>query len=278
MSVMEVWYMSKLDDVLEAVNHIAKIDGRRPHTGIILGSGLGKFVDMVEDAVIIPYSGIPGFPKSTVKGHKGNLVMGRINRKDVVVMQGRFHLYEGYDISEVVFGTRVIAFLGIENLYVTNAAGGINTSLRPGDLMVIKDHINFSGENPACGEEIPELGPRFFDMTYAYDPDLKERAKVIFKRNDTGYKEGVYAFFKGPSYETPAEIRMLKKMGGDAVGMSTVPEVIAARQIGVKVFGVSCITNMAAGISDSLLSHSEVIAASEQAQDILTRILIDMIG
>ncbi len=270
--------MSKLDDVLDAVNHISEIDGRRPHTGIILGSGLGNFADTVENAVSIPYSEIPGFPRSTVRGHRGNLVLGRINGTDVAVMQGRLHLYEGYDISEVVFGVRVLMFMGIKVLYVTNAAGGINPSLRPGDLMVIKDHINFVGENPACGAEIPEFGPRFFDMTHAYDVGLIRRAMQVFAQNDTRYKEGVYAFLKGPSYETPAEIRMLKNMGADAVGMSTVPEVIAARQMGVKVLGVSCITNMAAGIADSPLSHREVLQTSEMIRDKFAKIIVDMIG
>ncbi|MCF6097743.1 purine-nucleoside phosphorylase [Thermovorax subterraneus] len=250
----------------------------QPEIGVILGSGLGDFADGLEERVVIPYAEIPGFPVSTVKGHKGNLVFGRINGKNLAVMQGRFHLYEGYPIQKVVFGTRVLGLLGISALIVTNAAGGINENFRPGDLMVLKDHINMTGENPAAGEEIPELGPRFFDMTFAYDAELREKAKQVFEEAGLEYKEGVYAFMKGPSYETPAEIRMLKAIGADAVGMSTVPEVIAARQMGIRVLGISCITNMAAGILDKPLSHAEVLEVSEKVKEKFVRVLSSIIG
>lgn len=264
------------EEVLQAVDYIKNKIDVPPKIGIVLGSGLGEFAEKVQDKTIIPYAEIPNFPTSTVKGHAGNLVFGKLNDKNVAVMQGRFHFYEGHPISKVVFGVRVMGLLGIKTLIVTNAAGGINTYLEPGDLMVIKDHINFAGENPAIGEEIPEFGPRFFDMTYAYDPELIEIAKKVYEKNDVAYKEGVYAFLKGPSYETPAEIKMLATIGADAVGMSTVPEVIAARQMDIKVFGVSCITNMAAGISKNKLSHQEVIETSERAKKDFIKIISEV--
>ncbi|SHM81967.1 purine-nucleoside phosphorylase [Caldanaerovirga acetigignens] len=250
----------------------------QPKIGVILGSGLGDFADGLEERVVVPYAEIPGFPVSTVKGHKGNLVFGRVKGRNLAVMQGRFHLYEGYPIEKVVFGVRVLGLLGIKVLIVTNAAGGINESFCPGDLMVIKDHINMSGENPAAGEEIPEIGPRFFDMTYAYDEGLRQKAKTAFEEIGVEYKEGVYAFMRGPSYETPAEIRMLKTIGADAVGMSTVPEVIAARQMGIRVLGISCITNMAAGILDKPLSHAEVLEVSEKVKEKFVRVLSSIIS
>ncbi|HHV83487.1 MAG TPA: purine-nucleoside phosphorylase [Tepidanaerobacter syntrophicus] len=265
--------MSYREEVMQAVDHIKNKIDTQPKIGIVLGSGLGEVVEGIENKTVIPYSNIPGFPVSTVKGHAGNLVFGKLEGKDVAAMQGRFHFYEGHPISKVVFGVRVMGLLGINTLIVTNAAGGINTSLKPGDLMVIKDHINFAGENPAIGEEIPEFGPRFFDMTYAYDLELIETAKRVYEKNKVVYKEGVYAFLKGPSYETPAEIKMLSIIGADAVGMSTVPEVIAARQMNIKVFGISCITNMAAGISKNKLSHQEVIETSERVKKDFIKII-----
>lgn len=270
--------LSYYDELKKAVEYIKSRGVPQPEIGIILGSGLGDFADRLEERFAIPYAEIPGFPVSTVKGHKGNLVFGRASGRQVAVMQGRFHLYEGYPIDKVVFATRVLGLLGIKALIVTNAAGGINEGFRPGDLMVIKDHINLTGENPAAGEEIPELGPRFFDMTFAYDAELREKAKIIFNEAGLEYKEGVYAFMKGPSYETPAEIRMLRVLGADAVGMSTVPEVIAARQMGIKVLGISCITNMAAGILDKPLSHAEVLEVSQEVKEKFVRVLRGIIG
>lgn len=270
--------MSYLKEVLQAVDYIKKKIDTPPKIGIVLGSGLGELVNEVQDSVIIPYSEIPGFPVSTVKGHAGNLIFGKLAGKEVAVMQGRFHFYEGYPISKVVLGVRVMGLLGIETLFVTNASGGINSSLEPGDLMVIKDHINFPGENPAIGEEIPEFGPRFFDMTFAYDRTLIAKAQEVYTKNEVPYKEGVYVFFKGPSYETPAEIKMLSIIGADAVGMSTVPEVIAARQMDIKVFGISCITNMAAGISKNKLSHQEVVETSQRVKEDFIKIITDMVA
>lgn len=270
--------MSYLKEVLQAVEYIKKKIDTPPKIGIVLGSGLGELVSEVQDSVIIPYSDIPGFPVSTVKGHAGNLIFGKLMEKDVVVMQGRFHFYEGYPISKVVLGVRVMGLLGIETLFVTNASGGINSSLEPGDLMVIRDHINFTGENPAIGGEITEFGPRFFDMTFAYDRTLIAKAQEVYIKNEVPYKEGVYAFLKGPSYETPAEIKMLSIIGADAVGMSTVPEVIAARQMGIRVFGISCITNMAAGISKNKLSHQEVVETSQRVKEDFIKIIADMVA
>lgn len=269
--------MTYINDILKSVKFLENKVKVKPEIGIILGSGLGDLVDRVEQKTKIPYSSIPGFPVSTVKGHAGNLIFGKIGDKNIVIMQGRFHFYEGYPMSKVVLGVRVMGLLGVKTLFVTNAAGGINEAFEPGDLMVIKDHINLSGENPAAGEEISQLGPRFFDMTFAYDKKLIDQAKEVFKENSVSYKEGVYAFFKGPSYETPAEIKMLSTLGADAVGMSTVPEVIAARQMGIEVFGVSCITNMAAGISKTPLSHQEVVETSLKTKERFIKIISDMV-
>lgn len=270
--------MGYYGDLKNSAEYIKSRVMMQAEIGVVLGSGLGDFADGLEERVVIPYAEIPGFPVSTVKGHKGNLVFGRIKGRNLAVMQGRFHLYEGYPIEKVVFGVRVLGLLGIRVLIVTNAAGGISANLGPGDLMVIKDHINMTGENPAAGEEIPELGSRFFDMTFAYDAELREKAKQVFEEAGLEYKEGVYAFLKGPSYETPAEIRMLKAIGADAVGMSTVPEVIAARQMGIRVLGISCITNMAAGILDKPLSHAEVLEVSEKVKEKFVRVLSSIIG
>lgn len=269
--------MSYINDIKSSVNYLKQRIDKVPEIAIILGSGLGDLVDDIEDKEILSYSEIPGFPVSTVKGHKGNLVFGKLKGKDIVAMQGRFHFYEGYPMSKVTYAVRTLGLLGTKTLFVTNAAGGINENLQPGDLMVIKDHINFLGENPAAGKESLEFGPRFFDMTHAYDSKLLEDARKVFTKNKVKYHEGVYAFMKGPSYETPAEVNMLKILGADAVGMSTVPEVIAARQMDIKVFGISCITNMAAGISKASLSHQEVIETSKKAREKFKQIVKDMI-
>ncbi|WAM34614.1 purine-nucleoside phosphorylase [Caldicellulosiruptor morganii] len=267
-------YYQRVKEAAEFIkNHIPEI----PEIAIILGSGLGEFAETMENRVVLKYSEIPHFPVSTVKGHKGNLVFGEVKGRKILAFQGRFHLYEGYKVHEVVFGVRAAGLLGIKSLIVTNAAGGISQFLSPGDLMVIKDHINLSGENPAIGEDAQYFGERFFDMTYAYDREIIEKAKDVYKKNRVDYKEGVYAFLKGPSYETPSEIKMLRILGADAVGMSTVPEVIAARQMGLKVFGISCITNMAAGILDKKLSHQEVIEVSNMVAEKFKKIIVDLI-
>lgn len=239
---------------------------KTPKIGLILGSGLGVLADEIETPVKIPYNEIPDFPTSTVEGHAGQLVFGLLNGVEVVAMQGRFHYYEGYSFDKVTFPVRVMKELGIEMLIVTNAAGGVNESFTAGDLMIISDHINYMGSNPLIGPNDSRLGVRFPDMSEAYTRELRETAKEIASQLNIDVKEGVYFGFTGPVYETPAEIRMARTLGGDAVGMSTVPEVIVARHGGLKVLGISCITNMAAGILDQPLSHEEVIETTERVK------------
>ncbi|GAA0481580.1 purine nucleoside phosphorylase I, inosine and guanosine-specific [Salinibacillus aidingensis] len=248
-----------------------KITGKQPDTGLILGSGLGVLADEIEDPIVINYKDIPHFPQSTVAGHKGQLVIGTLEGKEVIAMQGRFHYYEGYAMEQVTFPVRVMKELGVEKLLVTNAAGGINESFQPGDLMLIQDHINMMGDNPLIGPNADEMGPRFPDMSQAYDHDLIKLAEGCADKLHLNIQKGVYVGNTGPSYETGAEIRMLRTLGGDAVGMSTVPEVIVANHAGLKVLGISCISNMAAGILDQPLSHQEVIETTEKVkQDFLS--------
>lgn len=237
-----------------------------PQIGLILGSGLGVLADEIENPVKIPYNEIPDFPVSTVEGHAGQLVFGMLNGIHVVAMQGRFHYYEGYSFEKVTFPVRVMKELGIEQLIVTNAAGGVNESFSPGDLMLISDHINNMGSNPLIGPNDSRLGVRFPDMSEAYSSELRQLAKGIAAKLGLNIQEGVYVGNTGPTYETPAEIRMLRHLGGDAVGMSTVPEVIVARHAGMKVLGISCISNMAAGILDQPLNHEEVIETTEKVK------------
>lgn len=238
-----------------------------PKIGLILGSGLGVLADEIENPVKIPYNEIPDFPVSTVEGHAGQLVFGLLNGVEVVAMQGRFHFYEGYSMEKVTFPVRVMKELGVEILIVTNAAGGVNESFEPGDLMIITDHINNMGTNPLIGPNDSKLGVRFPDMSEAYTKELRAMAKDIAVRLNINVKEGVYFGNPGPVYETPAEIRMIRVLGGDAVGMSTVPEVIIARHSGMKVLGISCISNMAAGILDQPLTHDEVIETTEKVKE-----------
>lgn len=243
-----------------------RIEGR-PQIAIILGSGLGPLVDDIEAAHEIEYRDIPNFPITTVEGHAGKLVSGRLSGKPVVAMKGRFHFYEGYDISQVVFAIRVFKLLGIHDLLVTNAAGGINKSFKPGDLMLIRDHLSFFAPSPLRGSNLDEFGVRFPDMSEAYDKGLVEMAKKAASETGVEIREGVYIFAQGPMYETPAEIKAFGILGADAVGMSTVPEVIAARHAGFSVLGISCITNMAAGILDKTLNHEEVMKAAKAAEN-----------
>ncbi len=229
--------------------------------GVILGSGLGSFADRLENRVETPYSDIPGWPVSTAKGHAGKLVTGRIGNTDVIVAAGRAHLYEGYTAQQVTYPIRELARRGVTSLVITNAAGGINLNYKPGDLVLISDHINLMGVNPL-------RGPEFIDMTEAYSREYREIAKQAGV-----LKEGVYAALPGPSYETPAEIRYLRTIGADLVGMSTVPEVIAANHLGIKVLAISCVTNMAAGILPQKLSHSEVMETGDRVKDTLAALL-----
>ena len=251
----------------EAASYIKSKINIAPEIGIILGSGLGSLANEVEEKIIIDYKDIPNFPVSTVIGHAGRMVIGILEGKKVLVLQGRFHYYEGYEMGEVTFAVRVIKLLGIENLIVTNAAGGINTSLKAGDLMLITDHINFAGVNPLVGPNFEKFGLRFPDMTEGYSKKLLEVARESAKNIGIDIKEGVYLYVTGPSYETPAEIRMFKILGADAVGMSTVPETIIARHSGINVLGISCVANLASGILDTPLNHEEVLTAMEGAKD-----------
>lgn len=237
-----------------------------PKIGLILGSGLGVLGDEIENSVTISYRDIPHFPESTVTGHKGRLVIGNLEGEKVVAMQGRFHFYEGYTTEQVTFPIRVMKQIGIESLIVTNAAGGINTKYTPGDLMLISDHINNMGTNPLIGPNDDELGVRFPDMSSAYNKKYIQMAEECADELNIKLQKGVYVGNTGPTYETPAEIRMLRTLGGDAVGMSTVPEVIVANHAGLKVLGVSCISNMAAGILEQPLTHTEVIDTTDKVQ------------
>ncbi len=245
--------------ITEKLNSIPKI-------GLILGSGLGVLAEEIVNPIKIPYHEIPEFPVSTVEGHAGQLVIGELDGVQVVAMQGRFHFYEGYSLHKVTFPVRVMKEIGVETVIVTNAAGGVNTDFKPGDLMLISDHINNMSQNPLIGPNDSDLGVRFPDMSAAYCPTLRKKSKDVADRLGLDIKEGVYFGNTGPSYETPAEIKMIRKLGGDAVGMSTVPEVIIARHAGLKVIGISCISNMAAGILDQPLTHDEVIETTDMAK------------
>jgi purine-nucleoside phosphorylase len=237
-----------------------------PEIGLILGSGLGVLADEIENPVKIPYEEIPNFPVSTVEGHAGQLVFGTLKGANVVAMQGRFHFYEGYDMKKVTFPVRVLKEMGVKTIIVTNAAGGVNESFEPGDLMIISDHINNMGTSPLIGPNDSDLGVRFPDMSQAYSRELRALAKKAASELGIKVQEGVYVGNTGPAYETPAEVRLARVLGGDAVGMSTVPEVIVANHAGMKVLGISCISNMAAGILDQPLSHDEVMETTEKVK------------
>jgi len=236
----------------------------RPKIGLVLGSGLGSFADDLTDAVSIPYAQIPSFPRSTAIGHAGQLVIGKSGSVPVAVMQGRVHLYEGYSAAEVAFPTRVLSRMGIRALILTNAAGGINTAYGQGALVMLRDHINLQGQNPLTGANDERFGHRFPDMSYTYSKRFREIALDEAKKNSIAPHEGVYAALAGPSYETPAEIRFLRTIGADLVGMSTAPEAIAARHMGIELLAISCVTNMAAGILDQPLNHEEVLATGRR--------------
>jgi len=254
--ISEKDFMAKLTQARDYLRERVRI---LPDLGVILGSGLGAFADLVLDKQVIPYQDIPHFPTSTVEGHAGQLVFGNVEGRQVVVMQGRFHYYEGYTMHEVTFPIRVMQVLGVTGLIVTNAAGGINPNFQPGDLILIKDHLNMMGDNPLRGANLSSVGPRFPDLSDAYHRAWRKKALVIAADLGINPQEGVYAAMSGPNYESPAEIRFLRSSGADMVGMSTVPEVIVANHGGMKVLGISCVTNMAAGILDQSLSHQEVM-------------------
>ncbi|MEI5907118.1 purine-nucleoside phosphorylase [Bacillus spongiae] len=255
-----------IEKIKNATTYLENKTSVKPTIGLILGSGLGVLADEIENAVKIPYNEIPDFPVSTVEGHAGQLVFGELSGKQVVAMQGRFHYYEGYSFEQVTFPVRVMKQLGVETMIVTNAAGGVNESFEAGDLMIITDHINNMGGNPLIGPNDKTLGDRFPDMSEAYTKSLQQLARDVAGRISLNIKEGVYFGNTGPIYETPAEVRLARILGGDAVGMSTVPEVIVARHGGMKVLGISCISNMAAGILDQPLTHDEVIETTEKVR------------
>ena len=261
----------------EAVRFVEAKTALRPRIGLVLGSGLGAFADTLEDATAIPFGQIPHFPVSTAIGHKGELVVGLSGGVPVAVMAGRVHYYEGYTPAEVVFPVRVLGRFGVKTVVMTNAAGTVNAGFRPGELMVVEDHINYMGMNPLLGPNDDELGLRFFDLSEAYDPELRRIAEEACAAAGVTAHKGVYIAFAGPSYETPAEIRMARTLGADAVGMSTVPEVIAARHMGIRVLCLSCITNMAAGVSKQKLDYREVLEVGEKVKagllDVLSRIV-----
>lgn len=259
--------MNLVEKINETVQYLENKLKNRPKIGIILGSGLGPLADEISNAEVIKYDEIPNFPTSTVQGHKGQLVVGKLEGKEVVAMQGRFHYYEGYSIDKVTFPVRVMKALGVDTIIITNAAGGVNRGFEPGDLMIITDHINFTFDNPLIGKNYDELGPRFPDMSHAYDESLVDIAIRAANNLNIKIKKGVYMWNSGPTYETPAEVRVASFLGADAVGMSTVPEVITAVHGGMKVLGISCITNMASGILDQPLNHNEVIETSERVKN-----------
>lgn len=255
-----------MNKIREASDYIKSRVDFTPEVGLILGSGLGDLANEVTDKIIIKYDEIPNFPVSTIEGHAGNFVFGTLEGKKVAAMQGRFHYYEGYTMQDVVFPVRVMKQLGIEKLIITNACGGMNKDLYAGALMLIEDHINFMGDNPLMGKNLEEFGPRFPDMSHAYDKDLIELATKVAAENDIEVKKGVYAAISGPYYFSRAELNMLRTVGGDVIGMSTVPEVIVANHCGMKVLGISCITDMAIAEEIESISHEEVIAVANRTK------------
>jgi len=267
---------NEIIEIKEAVNAIQEKASLKPEVAMILGSGLGGIAKEVE-GIAIPYEEIPHFAKSTVAGHAGNLHIGRLAGKNVAVMSGRFHYYEGYDLKQVTFPVRVMRELGCESMIVTNAAGGINTSFSVGDLMLITDHINFLGVNPLRGGNIDEQGPRFPDMSMAYTREYIDLARTVSKEQGITLREGTYVASMGPCYETSAEIKMYRTCGGDAAGMSTVPEVIVARHSGMQILGITCITNMAAGILPQPLSHEEVIETTERVKTVFRKFILEIL-
>src|SRR5580658_379978 len=259
--------------IAEAVQFLESRTAQRPRVAVVLGSGLGAFADELMDSTEIPYSAIPGWPCSTAIGHAGKLVLGRLGDLEVAVMAGRVHLYEGYTPAQVTFGVRVLGSLGVRSMVFTNAAGGINLALERGGLVLISDHINLQGSNPLVGPNDDALGPRLPDMSEAYSRDLRTLAHEVGSEIGVHLAEGVYAAVLGPSYETPAEIRYLRTIGADLVGMSTVPEVIVANHMGMRVLGISCVTNMAAGILPQKINHAEVLETGEMVRGTLVKFL-----
>jgi purine-nucleoside phosphorylase len=275
--------ITQFDRATDAVTHIRTLTPLVPRLGIILGSGLGAFATQVESPTVIHYGSIPNFPQSTVQGHSGNLILGHIGEVPVAVMQGRVHAYEGYAMSEVTFPTRVLALLGAKTLIVTNAAGGIDPSYKPGSLVAISDHINLTGTNAAMGPNEPRFaqteksGQRFFDMSTAYSADLRKLAIETAATQGYELPEGIYLAVLGPSFETPAEIRAFRTLGATLVGMSTVHEVIVGRHMGLEVLGLSLVTNPAAGVSSEVIDHEDVMEIGRKAEARFTALLTAII-
>lgn len=265
-------------NIQEAVQFIQSKCNKKPSIGIILGSGLGPFADTLENATRIPYNEIPHFARSEAVGHANELVIGEIKGKVVVAMKGRFHYYEGFSLDQVTFPVRVMKMLGIEKLIITNACGAVNTSFNPGDLMLITDHINLTANNPLMGPNNPELGVRFLDVSEVYSKNLRGIVSDVANSMGIKLQNGVYAWWTGPTYETPAEIRMIRTLGADAVGMSTVPEAIIARHSGIETVGISCLTNMACGILDQPLGHEEVIETAERVKSTFLKLVTESIA
>lgn len=264
--------MIRNEKIIEALDVINKRISLKPKVAIVLGSGLGMIAEAIENPTIVPYKDIPYWPRSTAPGHAGCLVAGTLEGVPVIAMQGRVHYYEGYTMDEVTFPVRIFGELGVRVYYATNAAGGVNLGYKAGDLVNIYDHINFTGTNPLIGENESAWGPRFPDMTYAYDPQLIDTLTDVSHKEGITLHRGVYIGFSGPSYESPAEIRMSRFLGADVVGMSTVPEVIVANHMGMRVAAVSCVSNLAAGVREVKLNHQEVLDAMAAAAGSLSRL------
>lgn len=255
-----------LQQLEETVNFLKTQYNDIPTVGIVLGSGLGNFIDEMEVEKEVAYGDIPHFPVSTVEGHKGKLVFGKLNGKTIVAMAGRFHFYEGYSAQDVVFPIRVMKTIGVETLLLSNAAGGVNTSFKVGDIMIIKDHVSFFTPNPLIGKNVAELGPRFPDMSEPYKKELIKKAKAIAAKNNFDLKEGVYVAVTGPTFETRAEYKLIQIVGGDVVGMSTVQESIVANHMGMRVFAISVITDLGIREEDNIITHEEVLQAAKEAE------------
>ncbi len=269
--------MTPYQKIIEAAQFVLSKTKIKPTVGLVLGSGLGAFAAQVQVEVSIPFDQIPNFAKPTVEGHGGNLLIGHVGGTPCAVLQGRVHYYEGHSMEQVVLPIRMLGFLGVKKLILTNAAGGLVQGMTPGDLMIIKDHINIMGANPLIGKNITELGPRFPDMTDLYSKDIREKMMQSFKAINENFQVGVYCGLSGPTYETPSEVEYIRRIGGDAVGMSTVPEAIAARHMGIEVGGISCITNLAAGMTGLALSHSEVTETGKMVEKKFVALLTDLI-
>ncbi len=270
--------MHKLEQIQEAKVFVTRKTSVIPTVGIILGSGLGALADEIKNAVHIPYDEIPHFAKSHAIGHANELVIGELNGKNIVAMKGRFHYYEGISLDQLTFPVRLMKALGVENLIITNACGAVNTSFKPGDLMLITDHLNLVANNPLIGPNNDKLGTRFPDVSQVYNKELRQIVLNVAKEQELQIQQGVYAWWTGPTYETPAEIRMIRGFGADAVGMSTVPEALIAVHGNIKVVGISCLTNMACGILDQPLGHQEVIEVAAMVREKFLRLLRESIS